>query len=130
MRLASRLTAAVVLCLACGTAGAAPRASGIAGRTVAGPICPVERVPPQPQCAPRPLAARVRIQRAGSSHALEVVRSGADGRFRVRLAPGVYILTPLRTSASGFPRPPGSRRVRVAAQRFTPVKIVYDTGIR
>lgn len=114
---------------AAGSISAVRPASGIAGRIEAGPTCPVERLPPDPRCAPRPLSARVRIRRAGDAHALKVIRSAANGHFRVRLSPGVYILTPLR-SGSAFPRPPGPMRERVRSGHFTRVTIVYDTGIR
>jgi hypothetical protein len=121
---------AVVFTVACGTAGGRTPSSGIAGRVLAGPTCPVERVPPSPQCAPRPLAARLRIHPVGKRSPVEVVRSGPDGRFRVRLPPGNYVLRPLAEPGSAFPRPPAPRDVRVHAWRFTSVTITYDTGIR
>ena len=109
---------------------AAGPASGIAGRIVAGPTCPVEMVPPQPSCAPRPLSARVRITGSGAPARHWVVQSGRDGRFRIRLAPGTYTLQPLGRPGSPLPRPPGPSRVRVTRGRFTMVRIEYDTGIR
>jgi hypothetical protein len=102
--------------------------SGITGRVVASPTCPVESVPPRPGCSPRPLVARVRITRKGW-HAI-IVRSGRDGRFQVNLAPGTYVVQGLPVSSSGLPRPPGPVTVRVARQRRTRVVLSYDTGIR
>ena len=61
---------------------------------------------------------------------MEVVSSGADGRFRVRLAPGAYLVKPLGRHGSAFPRPPAAREVRVHAGRFSHITITYDTGIR
>jgi hypothetical protein len=104
--------------------------SGIVGRIVAGPTCPVETVPPQPQCEPRPLAASVRIRRVGSHLPARVVRSRADGRFRVRLPAATYVLQALPRDRSPLPRPPAALRVRVRAGRFAHVTISYDTGIR
>lgn len=121
----------VVLCLnAAGAAAAASGASGIAGKVVAGPTCPVQRYPPDPRCAPRPLAATLRIRRAAGGARAETVRSGSDGRFRVRLAAGQYVVTPLTRPGSPFPRPPAPTRVRVRAGHFTDITITYDTGIR
>ena len=122
---------AVIACLGvCATAGGTVRGSGIAGRVVAGPTCPVERVPPDPQCQPRPLAASLRIHPAGKHSPVDTVRSGSDGRFSIHLAPGVYVVKPLARSGSPLPRPPAPSQVRVRVGRFTHVTITYDTGIR
>jgi len=59
-----------------------------------------------------------------------LVRSAADGRFRVRLAPAAYIVRALPVSRSGLPRPPAPLEVRVRHGRFAKVTIAYDTGIR
>ena len=120
----------VLLLGACGAAsGAAPR-SGIAGRIVAGPTCPVEPVPPQPQCAPRPLVARLRIHRLGSHLPSTVVRSAGNGRFEVRLAPATYVVQALRQNGSFYPRPPAPVQVRVDSGHLSHITITYDTGIR
>ncbi len=58
------------------------------------------------------------------------VRSGADGRFRVRLSPGTYVLQALPEHGAPLPRPPAALRVRVYVRHFTKVTIAYDTGIR
>ena len=122
---------ALFLGLACGVAADdQPPASGIAGRVVAGPTCPVETVPPQPGCEPRPLAVTLRIHPLGSPTPVVYVHSGTDGRFRVRLAPRTYVLKALRPGESAFPIPPPPRRVKVEPARFTFVQIYYDTGIR
>lgn len=130
MRRVSFLIALVAWLAACTAAGGAVNTSGIVGRVAAGPTCPVESVPPSPWCAPRPLAASVRIYAPGDrSHAL-VVRSGPDGQFRVGLAPGTYVLAPLAKPGSPFPRPPSAMRVKVRRGRYTRITITYDTGIR
>jgi len=128
-RLAPRLLSLLALC-ACAPASAAAPRSGIAGRTVAAPTCPVERVPPQPGCAPRPISATVRVSAVGRRAPVVVVRSGSDGRFRVRLPAGAYVVRALRQGGSPFPRPPAPRRVRVRRGHFTALTLTYDTGIR
>ena len=129
--------AATLFLAACGAAtGKDPRSnaksvhSGISARVVEGPTCPVERVPPDPRCAPHPLSAPVRIRRSGSSGPGQVIRSGADGRFRVRLAPGRYAVQPLPRGGSPFPRPGPAQTVDVHSGRFVHITITYDTGIR
>jgi hypothetical protein len=125
----ARILSVVVLLAACGVASGAVRTSGIAGRVVAGPTCPVERLPPDPACAPRPLAAALRIMLRGG-HWSTTVRSGSDGKFRVRLAPATYVVRPLQSPTSALPRPGPPVIVRVTPHRFTSVTITYDTGIR
>jgi hypothetical protein len=125
---ASLLAAACAPAIGAGASGAAS-GSGIVGRVVAAPTCPVERVPPAPGCGARPLVAKLRVRLRGGVFAT-VVRSGSDGRFRVRLTPGTYIVQPLPESGSPFPRPPGQRLVRVRAGRFAYITVTYDTGIR
>jgi hypothetical protein len=120
---------AALLVATCATASGAVPGSGISGRVVEGPTCPVERVPPDPQCAPRPLAATLRVHRRGSRTGI-LVHSGTDGRFRVRLAAGTYVVQPLAQGRSPFPRPPGPLTVRVRTGHFTNITITYDTGIR
>jgi hypothetical protein len=122
---------ALVLCaVAAASASGQTIPSGIAGRVLAGPTCPVQRMPPDPGCAPRPISARLRIRPERGSARGRVVHSGSDGRFRVRLAPGRYLVTPLPQTGSPFPRPGSPRTVVVRAGHFTAVTITYDTGIR
>lgn len=129
MRRAVVLIAVTLALAACSVATARVPDSGIAGRVVAGPTCPVEQVPPLPQCAPRPLVAALRVHRLGRAASL-TVRSAIDGRFRVALAPGSYVLRALANPGSPFPRPPAAFTVTVRPHHFTSVTVTYDTGIR
>jgi hypothetical protein len=122
------LLCSILLVASAAASGAVP-SSGISGRVMEGPTCPVERVPPDPKCAPRPLAATLRVHRVGSRTGV-LVHSGSDGRFRVRLAPATYVVKPLPQARSAFPRPPAASTVRVRTGHFTNVSIMYDTGIR
>ena len=124
------LVGLVLVLGACSAASGRVASSGIAGRVLAGPTCPVQTIPPQPRCAPRPLSASLRIRRVASRAPATKVHSGADGRFRVRLSPGSYILQALPQPGAPFPRPPAALRVQVHARRFTNITITYDTGIR
>jgi hypothetical protein len=104
--------------------------SGLAGRVVKAPICPVEYRPPRPECAPRPLEATLRIERLGRHALVRTVRSDSNGRFRISLSPGAYRVTALPIGKSKLPRPPRPTRVLVRAGQFTTIEIAYDTGIR
>ena len=128
-----RRGACLLICLvllSASAAGAGGLDSGISGRIVAGPTCPVESVPPAPGCAARPLRATLRIRRVGGAGRATTVRSAADGRFRVSLAAGTYVVAALARAGATLPRPPATRRVRVRVGRYTFVTITYDTGIR
>jgi hypothetical protein len=108
------------------TGPAASPTSGVAGRVLAGPTCPVER-PGDPACAPRPVAATIDVASTLGRH-LRSVATDRSGRFRIALGPGVYVLTP---SAGTRPFPIGKpSRVRVVADHMTQVVLHMDTGIR
>ena len=99
--------------------------SGVRGVVTAGPVCPVERIPPDPNCADRPITARLTLSRgggAGGAHG----SSGADGTFEIRAAPGHYTLS--ATTQQAMRCTPED--VVVAAGAFTDVHVDCDTGIR
>jgi hypothetical protein len=112
---------------ACSTGDASePADSGVQGVAFIGPTCPVERDPPDPACADRPLArAVVRARRDG--RVAGETRTDARGRFRLRLSPGRY-----RLYTSGGIQPFGApvATARVVAHRFTRVTLHVDSGIR
>jgi hypothetical protein len=98
--------------------------SGIAGRVVIGPTCPVQRIG---QSCVRPYQATITIRREPKRRFVARVRSSSSGRFRVALAPGTYVLVP----QSGRPFPRGSSRtVTIRSHRYTRLVISYDSGIR
>lgn len=129
--------AAVLLVAAClgppgGTGGATDaggEAQRVTGRATAGPICPVERNPPDPACAPRPVAGAVLVIQNGAGSEVARTTSDADGRFSLTLEPGSYRLVP--QAAQGVMG--GARPVDfqvVAGQQSKPLQVSYDTGIR
>lgn len=98
--------------------------SGIRGRVVVGPTCPVQRVG---QDCVRPYQATIRIRHKATGRLVARVRSSADGSFRVALAPGSYVLVP----QAGRPYPRSSPlAATVHSHRYTSVTIRYDSGIR
>ena len=92
------------------------------------PVCPVERIPPDPQCAPRPGAADIQLVLPNGTVAAQA-RAGSDGQFSMVVAPGPYAV---RASA---PAPgPGKGcqvdEVTVVAVAVATVVVRCDTGIR
>jgi hypothetical protein len=101
--------------------------SGIEGMILISPVCPVERNPPLPECAPRPYQATISVKTADGIHEVAQFTSDKDGHFSVALDPGKYLLAP--SNGDPYPRAP-SQVVRVEAHKFTPVTINYDSGMR
>ena len=130
------LVVALVAIAACGPTPAAtpsPGASsagrtGIAGRATAGPVCPVERVPPDPACAARPVAGAVILVTDGSGGQVGQAVTAADGTFFAETKPGDYVV--VAQPAAGLLGTPGPQPVAVRAGTTTTIEIVYDTGIR
>jgi hypothetical protein len=131
----NRFLAALALSLlfgACGTPATAPPATappagtGIQGIVTIGPTCPVERV--NSPCPPRPIAVTVIVRNAIGSEVTRF-RSGADGRFKVALSPGQYVLLGQSPSTASLPRPiPVS--VTVTSGSYAVVTVEFDSGIR
>ena len=109
----------------------APSAEGRTGvlvTAVAGPVCPVERVPPDPACAPKPVAgAPFVIRQVGGS---EVATGKADGTVAVfvELPAGDYEVQ--GAPVAGLMGAPAGVIVTVADGRSVTAEIMYDTGIR
>ncbi len=108
-----------------GTAVTTPTGTGIEGRVVIGPTCPVERV--GSPCPDRPHQADLRVRSVVSGDVVASARSDGEGRFRVDLPPGDYTVEPILRGVfpSGAPT-----EVTVRPGRYTAVTIRLDSGIR
>ncbi len=104
--------------------GAGNGDSGIQGRVVLGPTCPVQVV--GSPCPDKPLAADVVVSNVDGREVARV-RSGGDGRFSVAMAPGDYVLTVAGLKGIQFSKP---LSVSVPDGRFVEVTVSVDTGIR
>ncbi|HEY5383147.1 MAG TPA: hypothetical protein VIJ88_01165 [Candidatus Paceibacterota bacterium] len=101
--------------------------SGIRGTIMAGPTCPVERNPPDPACADKPLQTLVSIFRASDlAHVVMQIQSNASGTFEVSLPPGNYMVG---AGESSLPRCTQTPAV-VASNTYTTMVVPCDTGIR
>jgi hypothetical protein len=102
--------------------------SGIRGLALAGPVCPVESVPPDPGCAPRQVAGAVILVRDASGSEVARATTEADGGFFVPLPGGLYILEP--QAVEGYMGTATAVEVEVQDGVATEVHLSYDTGIR
>jgi hypothetical protein len=104
-------------------------ATGVRGTVTAGPTCPVERDPPDPSCAARPVAGAVLVFTGADGTEVARATSAADGTFTVELAPGAYRVT--AEPVDGLMGTPAPMDVEVVAgQPMTELPVSYDTGIR
>jgi hypothetical protein len=104
--------------------GSGSNGSGIYGRVLLGPPCPIALE--RPTCSDRPLRASFTVSRASGGKRVATVRSGREGRFRKALQPGSYRLDPRPTgSAVGTPV-----KVRVRAGQYVRVTVRYHSTNR
>jgi hypothetical protein len=131
----------VLLCACSAPGGASPLASPtpvftlaghpptVTGVVTAGPVCPVERNPPDPSCAPRPVAGAVIVAADTSGHEVARATTATDGSYRLVIGPGTFVITGLPVAELlGAPAP-----VTVTLtfpSETKKVDLQYDTGIR
>ena len=117
-------------------AGCQPAASPSVGdgvleiRAVAGPVCPVEREPPDPACDPRPVdGARIFVSPGdGRDIVVAEARTDAEGLARIELPAGDYIVTALEVPGLfGYPEPV---TITIEAALTEALVLTWDTGIR
>jgi len=119
-----RTLAALAVILVASSAGAATSSSGLRGLVTRGPIAPV-CVAGQPCSAP---AKDVTLVFSRNGRVVRRARTNERGRYRVVLAPGLYVvrLTPKPAVGRGLE----PVRARVLRARFRRVDFSIDTGIR
>lgn len=106
-----------------------PTDSGIEGTAMTGPHCPVERDPPDPQCADRPYEGDLVVTTPDQGRIVKGFTTNAQGGFRVAVAPGVYSIRN-DPASDNFPYCSTPGTITVEAGRFTSVEVSCDTGIR
>ncbi len=97
---------------------------------VAGPVCPVERVPPDPACADRPVVGASLVIIGPNGTQVGAVLTDASGSASVSLAPGHYVVR--AAPVEGLLGTPAETALDVTASAASPLSltVTYDTGIR
>jgi hypothetical protein len=107
--------------------GILPYHSGIRGTVMAGPTCPVERNPPDPACADKPLATTVAVFRKGNAVTpFATTKSNASGAFEFSIPPGDYVVGAGESALPRCTQTPAT----VGPNTYTNITIECDTGIR
>jgi len=112
-----------------GTAGGGilPYHSGIRGTVMAGPTCPVEKNPPDPACADKPLATTVAVFRKGNPVTpFAITKSDASGAFEFSIPPGDYVVGADESALPRCTQTPAT----VGPNGYTTITVECDTGIR
>ena len=94
-----------------------------------GPMCPVERIPPDPKCADKPYKTDLVATSSDGKQIFQQFSSGANGKFSVNLAPGEYLIESSDT-ATIFSHCSSGGTIKVIANQYTDIILRCDTGIR
>lgn len=113
-----------LVAVACAGDRAGGAESGIRGRVMIGPQCPVERA--GSPCPDKPFEGTVLVS-TESGRPVDSVESEPDGSFEIRLDPGTYVLTVAGLEGPTFAKPV---TVTVRAGQMAAVTVLVDTGIR
>ncbi len=101
----------------------------VSGTVTTSPTCPVQRIPQEPQCAPKPYATAIKIRVEGTTAVIKTIQSSISGAFTVSLPVGSYELEAVTENNATFPRCEKTLVV-VKADKTTTANISCDTGIR
>ncbi|AKM84407.1 TPA: hypothetical protein DCZ46_03590 [Candidatus Campbellbacteria bacterium] len=101
----------------------------IQGRVLLGPICPVEKEIPDPNCADKPYKTTIQVIEAGSpkSSPFATAESDENGFYELSLPVGEYALQPI----GGRPFPScNTKDISIDNKDLTGIDLFCDTGIR
>lgn len=103
--------------------------SGIEGQALLSPTHPGPIRVGQPHTQAAPFQTDLAIYSASDGREVARAQTGTDGRFRVSLPPGIYLIGPPRTNQRKLPRAQ-EQQVEVTSRTFSYVTIQFDSGMR
>ncbi|MBV9349588.1 MAG: carboxypeptidase regulatory-like domain-containing protein [Patescibacteria group bacterium] len=102
----------------------------VKGKIVLGPVCPVERIPPDPACSPKGFVSRITATSvSGGATVTYSTVSDANGYFSMTLAQGTYDIEGVNAQQVSLPRC-APEEITVMPGRTLSVSLYCDTGIR
>jgi hypothetical protein len=93
-----------------------------------GPICPVEQIPPDPNCAERAVANALVTLHAADGTEIATATTGADGTVVFEIEPGAYYV--VAEQVEGLMGTPEAQAFSVVGGDTAGLVMSYDTGIR
>jgi hypothetical protein len=114
----------LIVCLSACSANPTPEDSGVEGQVFIGPLCPV--VQEGQECPDQPYQATLTVN-SPEGRKIVQVQTDEQGRFKIPLAPGEYILHPESPNVMPYAN---EQAIIVEAGQFTQIVINYDSGIR
>ena len=100
---------------------------GVQGTVTVGPMCPVERDPPDPDCADQPLATHLAAMSEDGQRTFLEFDSDSQGRFFIKLEPGPYVI---RSAGPNMYPYCQSEPFTVVEKLLGAVHVDCDSGIR
>ena len=121
------LAPTLLLTMACGLfAKPIPTESGITGKALMGPMCPV--IFEGQECPDQPYLATITVN-SPEGRKIVQFQTDVDGNFTIPLAPGEYILIPETPKGKPYPFADQQSFV-VLTGEYTRLIVLYDSGIR
>jgi len=118
------ITGILILLLATCSTQPATATSGIEGQVFIGPTCPV--VQQGQDCPDKPYQATLTVN-GSDGRMVAQVKTDAEGRFKIPLDAGEYILHPESPNMLPFA---SEQTFTVREDQFTKMTVTYDSGIR
>jgi len=115
-----------IMILILATCSAKPQAAdnGIEGQVFIGPTCPVVKI--GQECPDEPYQAVLTVNSREGERIVQV-QTDEEGRFKIPLEPGEYILHPESPNVLPFAQ---EQEFKVENGKFTQLTVNYDSGIR
>jgi len=110
--------------VACSVPTPEPINSGIEGQVFIGPMCPIVQI--GQECPDQPYPAVLTVNNPKGERIVQIQTDG-EGRFKIPLQPGEYILHPESPNVMPFAE---EQTVVVVEGVFTQAIVNYDSGIR
>lgn len=121
------LSLSILLTLACSlSATPTPTNSGVTGKVLVGPMCPVT-IEGQ-ECPDQPYQATLTVNNLEGRKIVQF-QTDEQGNFRIPLAPGAYILHPETPKDAPLPFAE-EQRFTVQQGEYARLIVQYDSGIR
>lgn len=98
--------------------------NGVEGQVFVGPMCPVVQI--GQECPDQPYQAVLTVNSPEGERIVQI-QTDEEGRFRIPLEPGDYILHPESEDVLPFA---AEQSFTVEEGKFTRLTVTYDSGIR